>query len=131
MGIPLEKSLWNPLEGLWDSWDSWEWEFSLEIFSLEKFLWDAPKGLRGGVWDSREWEFPGKNAKIHKFQPPKNTPLLFPALPRARILGFFPGFFCHLLVAEGSQFLVAQGQDPRALVGDLPMDLVVVAGTLG
>lgn len=127
MGIPLEKSLWNPLEGLWDSW---EWEFSLEIFSLEKFLWDAPKRLRGVFGTARNGNSPGKIPKSTNSGPKKTTPP-FPSASQGRNSGIFPVFFRHLLVAEGSQFLVAQGQDPRALVGDLPMDLVVVAGTLG
>lgn len=88
--------------------ERWEWEFPWKnpfgiLWKVSgiagngnspgKIPLGCSKEAQGGVWDSREWEFPRKNAKIHKFRPPKKPLLLFPALPRAGILGFFPFFF--------------------------------------
>lgn len=94
-------------------------------FSLEKI----PLGCSERA---QEWEFPWKKSPEAPNSTPKSTssfPNLSPSISRPGIPGFFP--FFHLLVAQGSQLFVAQGQDPRALVGEFPMDLVVVAGTLG
>lgn len=93
-------------------------------FSLEKI----PLGCSEGA---QEWEFPWKDSPKAPYSTPKHLSFSQSLSQhfQAWNSGFFP--FFHLLVAQGSQLFVAQGQDPRALVREFPMDLVVVAGTLG